>query len=179
MPKKKPVEGKPVVHPELDGFEMNINEFGEITSNTKVDVLNDFLNKNVDDKKFRDLDTIPVKNAKKKADEDDDEDFDDDEDDFDEDDDMDDEDLPDEEDEIDQEEKDPYDLDDKEHEFEDIEDLVKNMEKDFGKKGRGQEEEEEEESNDFSEEEFLDEYNDDFSEEDNYNLDEGDADDRY
>lgn len=175
MPKKKPLEGKPVVHPELDGFEMSINEFGEITSNTKVDVLNDFLNKHVDDKKFRDLDSIPVKNAKRKDDEDDDDDEMDDEDD----DEMDDDEIEDEDD-LDSDEKDPYDIDDKEHDYEDIEDLVKNMEKDFGKKGRGandDEEADEEENDDFSEEEFLDEYNDDFSEEDNYNFGDGEKDD--
>jgi hypothetical protein len=178
MPKKKPVEGKPEVHTELDGFEVSINEFGEIVSNTKVDVINDFLNKHVDDKKFRGLDDIPVKNAKKKLEEDIDDDIDDEEfDDADDDDDeMDDEDLP-EEDENEEEEKDPYELDEKDPDLEDIEELVKSMEKDFGKRGGG--EEEEEESDDFQEEEFLDEYNDDFSEEDNYNFDEGDADDKY
>ena len=59
MPKKKPLQGKPEVHKELDGFEMDINEFGEITSNTNIDKLNTFLNKNVDDKKFRGLDNVP------------------------------------------------------------------------------------------------------------------------
>ncbi|MFN0274357.1 MAG: hypothetical protein ACKVPJ_01320 [Chitinophagales bacterium] len=176
MPKKKPVEGKPEVHPELDGFEVSINEFGEIVSNTKVDVLNDFLNKHVDDKKFKGLDDIPVKNAKKKTEEEedieDDEDFDDDDDDE-----MDDEDLPEEDELVEEDEKDPYELDEKDPDLEDIEELVKSMEKDFGKRGVSQEEEEE--TNDFQEEEFLDEYNDDFSEEDNYNFDDGDSDERY
>lgn len=181
MPKKKPVEGKPVVHPELDGLEISINEFGEIVSNMKVDTLNDFLNEHVDDKKFRDLETIPVKNGKKKpVEEDDDMDDDDaDEDDYDEDEDMDDDDeMEDDEDEVEGDGKDPYDLDEKEHDYEDIEELVKNMEKDFGKKGKARDEEEEEEE-DVVEEEFLDEYNDDFSEEDSYNFDEGDMDDKY
>ncbi|MBC8045241.1 MAG: hypothetical protein H7Y00_00450 [Fimbriimonadaceae bacterium] len=185
MPKKKPVEGKPVVHPELDGFEMSINEFGEITTNTKVDVLNDFLNKHVEDKKFHDLDEIPYadvsKKSKTKADADDDEEEEEDEEDLD-DDDMDDDELDDDaEEEIGEGkatgEKDLYDLDDKDHDYEDIEDLVKNMEKDFGKKAKGGDEEEEA-ADDFVEEEFLDEYNDDFSEEDSYNLDEGE-DDKY
>jgi hypothetical protein len=177
MPKKKPVEGKPVVHPELDGFEVSINEFGEIVSNTKIDVLNNFLDKHVDDKKFKNPDGTPIKNAKKKDIEDDE--FDD-EDDFEDDDDMnDDDDLPEEDDEeIDEDENDPYDLDDKDPDFEDIEELVKSMEKDFGKRGRLDDDEQEEET-ETVEEEYLDEYNDDYSEEDSYNFDDGDQDDRY
>jgi len=42
MPKKKPKEGKPEVHSELQGFEININEFGEIVSNFNIDKINDF-----------------------------------------------------------------------------------------------------------------------------------------
>ena len=53
MPKKKPKKGEPEVHQELKGFDIKINEFGEITSNFDVDRLNDFLNENVDDKKLR------------------------------------------------------------------------------------------------------------------------------
>lgn len=37
----------------LDGFEIKINEFGQINTNLDIDKLNDFLNKNVDDKKLR------------------------------------------------------------------------------------------------------------------------------
>jgi len=53
MPKKKPQKGKPEVHKELEGFELNINEFGEITSNMDRGRLNEFLNKHVEDKKFK------------------------------------------------------------------------------------------------------------------------------
>ncbi len=53
MPKKKSQKGKPQVNEELKGFEIQINEFGEIKSNFDTDKLNDFLNKNVDDKKLR------------------------------------------------------------------------------------------------------------------------------
>lgn len=53
MPKKKPKKGKPEVHEELEGFEIKINEFGEIVSNLDVEKLNQFLNQNVDDKKLR------------------------------------------------------------------------------------------------------------------------------
>lgn len=101
------MEGKPEVHEELEGFDMQINEFGEIISNTSVDKLNRFLNKHVEDKKFKGMDQLPYA----QHDDDDDEDLDDD--DFEEgDDDLD------------------FDSDDDDE----IADLVKNMEKDFGKK---------------------------------------------
>ena len=37
----------------LDGFEIKINEFGQVNTNLEIDKLNDFLNKNIDDKKLR------------------------------------------------------------------------------------------------------------------------------
>lgn len=58
MPKKKPQEGKPKVNKDLEGFEIHINEFGQIVSNMKPEELNKFLNKNVDDKKLRDRDDV-------------------------------------------------------------------------------------------------------------------------
>lgn len=58
MPKKKPQEGKPQVHKDLKGFELTINEFGEIKSNMDADTLNKFLNKNVEDKKLKDRDDL-------------------------------------------------------------------------------------------------------------------------
>ena len=58
MPKKKPKKGEPEVHKELKGFDIKINEFGEITSNFEVDRLNEFLNVNVDDKKLRDREDL-------------------------------------------------------------------------------------------------------------------------
>ncbi len=54
MPKKNPLKGKPKVHEDLKGFEININEFGEITSSMKVEKLNEFLNENLEDKKLKD-----------------------------------------------------------------------------------------------------------------------------
>ena len=39
---------------ELDGFDIKVDSFGEVKSNLKIDEINEFLNKNVDDKKFRD-----------------------------------------------------------------------------------------------------------------------------
>ncbi|MFT4666294.1 MAG: hypothetical protein ACI8YQ_003730 [Polaribacter sp.] len=56
MAKKKKTDKKPKVHEELDGFEMKINSFGEITSNFEVDKINEFLNENVPDKKFTEKD---------------------------------------------------------------------------------------------------------------------------
>lgn len=54
MPKKKPKTGKPEVHDELKGFNIKINEFGEIVSNFEVDKLNTFLDENLEDKKLVD-----------------------------------------------------------------------------------------------------------------------------
>jgi hypothetical protein len=52
MPKKKPKKGKPEVHDELKGFNIKVNEFGEIVTNLEIDKLNEFLNENVKDKKL-------------------------------------------------------------------------------------------------------------------------------
>ena len=53
--KQNPTE-KPKVHPELEGFDVKINSFGEITTNFSIDKINEFLNKNVVDKKLKHLD---------------------------------------------------------------------------------------------------------------------------
>lgn len=49
-------EGKPEkkarVHPELEGFEIKINPLGDISSNFNIDQLNQFLDRNVTDKKL-------------------------------------------------------------------------------------------------------------------------------
>ena len=55
---KKEKKKKPNVNPELEGFEVNINSFGEIKSSLKIDELNQFLNKNVEDKKLKDRDDL-------------------------------------------------------------------------------------------------------------------------
>jgi len=167
MPKKKPLEGKPEVHKDLDGFEMNINEFGEITTNTDIDKLNQFLNKNVDDKKFRGLDNLPYAKGG-----DDDEESTEEKDDLNE--------ISDEFEEFrqfnDKDFKDEFDFDEKDeadgyfnegkHEYEQFEDEEDDAKAD-------------DEEDDFDDEEFLDDYADDYGEEDNYNLDEGDFDDKY
>jgi hypothetical protein len=54
MTKKKKKEEEPRVHEELKGFKMEINSFGEISSSFSIDKINEFLNKNVEDKKLKD-----------------------------------------------------------------------------------------------------------------------------
>ena len=53
---KNKKEGTPKVHPELEGFNITIDKFGQLKSNMTTEQLNEFLNKNVDDKKLRDRD---------------------------------------------------------------------------------------------------------------------------
>jgi len=58
---------KPKVNPELDGFDIQINSFGEITTSFDIDKINSFLNTHVDDKKLRDREDLPeVKKKRKK-----------------------------------------------------------------------------------------------------------------
>ncbi|MDF1694200.1 MAG: hypothetical protein P1U56_00110 [Saprospiraceae bacterium] len=52
MPKKMKKEGKPVVHEDLDGFNIKINAFGEMETTVPIDKLNTFLNDKVEDKKL-------------------------------------------------------------------------------------------------------------------------------
>ncbi len=82
----------------LDGLEIGVNQFGEISSNLNVDEMNSFLNKSVFDKKLKNKLSPEMSGDYDALDEDfedDDDDFDDDEDDaFDDfDDDYDDDDL--------------------------------------------------------------------------------------
>lgn len=61
MAKKKgkaPKEEKAKVNKDLDGFDIRIDSFGEIQSSLPIDKINEFLNKNVDDKKLRDRDDL-------------------------------------------------------------------------------------------------------------------------
>lgn len=59
MAKKKTTKNeKPKVNPELEGFEIKVNTFGEIITNYDINKINEFLNKNVDDKKLRDRDDL-------------------------------------------------------------------------------------------------------------------------
>ena len=59
--KKKAKEATPKVHPELEGFNIEVNSFGEIVSTHKIDELRAFLDKNVVDKKLKDRDDLDVK----------------------------------------------------------------------------------------------------------------------
>ena len=52
--KNKEEDKKPKVHDDLKGFDMKINEFGEIVSNLEIEKINTFLDENVEDKKFKD-----------------------------------------------------------------------------------------------------------------------------
>lgn len=47
-------EDKPNVHDELKGFDIEINEFGQIKTSYDVNKINKFLNQNVQDKKLVD-----------------------------------------------------------------------------------------------------------------------------
>lgn len=55
MAKKKeiPKQELPKVHKDLEGFEISINTFGEINRTIDIGKINEFLNKNMDDKKLR------------------------------------------------------------------------------------------------------------------------------
>jgi hypothetical protein len=65
---KKPNKVKPKarVHKDLDGLDVSIDSFGEIRSNTKIEKINEFLNKNVDDKKLTDREGFTKKKEAKK-----------------------------------------------------------------------------------------------------------------
>lgn len=68
---KKPAKTtpKPRVHRELDGFEVSIDQFGELRSNMNIEKINEFLNQNVDDKKLaerEDYDDMKKEKPKKK-----------------------------------------------------------------------------------------------------------------
>ena len=53
---KKPQPKKPRVHKDLQGFEMSVDQFGEIKSNMNIEKINEFLDKNVNDKKLAERD---------------------------------------------------------------------------------------------------------------------------
>ncbi|KAB7731465.1 hypothetical protein F5984_11800 [Rudanella paleaurantiibacter] len=68
---------KPRVHKDLEGFDIQINSFGEITTSYDIDKINQFLNKTVDDKKLRhrdDLKALRGEEEPKAAEEEEDED---------------------------------------------------------------------------------------------------------
>lgn len=65
--KKKDENQKPKVAKELDGLDLNVDSFGEIQNSLSIDKINDFLNKNVDDKKLRDRDDLDELKGDKEA----------------------------------------------------------------------------------------------------------------
>jgi hypothetical protein len=65
--KKDPKKNqKPRVNPELEGFEMHIDTFGEIKSTFDIEKINEFLNRTVEDKKLKDRKDIEQIKGKKK-----------------------------------------------------------------------------------------------------------------
>ena len=62
-PKKSKKEEKPKVNKELEGFDIEIDAFGEIKTNFDINKINEFLNRNVDDKKLRGRKDQPEKDA--------------------------------------------------------------------------------------------------------------------
>ena len=53
MPKKMRKKGKPNVHHQLKGFDIKINQLGEMETSFAIDKVNEFLNENVEDKKLK------------------------------------------------------------------------------------------------------------------------------
>ena len=69
MAKKDDKKKKPSVNPELEGFDIEIDSFGEIKTNFNIDKINEFLNKNVEDKKLLEReDYDDLKSGKKQQD---------------------------------------------------------------------------------------------------------------
>ena len=54
--KKTSNKPKPRVHKDLQGLDITIDQFGEIKANMNIEKLNEFLDKNVDDKKLAERD---------------------------------------------------------------------------------------------------------------------------
>ncbi len=61
--KNKDKDKKPKVHSDLKGFDIKINSSGEIESTFTIDQINDFLNKEVVDKKLKDREDLEVKRS--------------------------------------------------------------------------------------------------------------------
>jgi hypothetical protein len=50
--RKPTTKAQPRVHKDLQGLDITIDQFGEIKANMNIEKLNEFLDKNVDDKKL-------------------------------------------------------------------------------------------------------------------------------
>lgn len=57
MAKKKTASDNPDVHDDLEGFDIQINEFGELSATLGIEKVNQFLNENVEDKKLKNQNT--------------------------------------------------------------------------------------------------------------------------
>ncbi|HEY3403007.1 MAG TPA: hypothetical protein VGK59_06455 [Ohtaekwangia sp.] len=67
MAKKEPAKPKARVHKDLNGLDISIDQFGEIKSNMNIEKINEFLDRNVDDKKLAERDDYTeLKKGKKK-----------------------------------------------------------------------------------------------------------------
>jgi hypothetical protein len=55
---------KPKVHKELEGLDLKIDTFGELSSNMNIDKINQFLNGKVDDLKLQDQKSTKKRTAK-------------------------------------------------------------------------------------------------------------------
>ena len=64
--KKSVKKRKPRVHSQLEGFEVSVDQFGELQSNMPIEKLNKFLDENVDDKKLEDREEFKESKKKKK-----------------------------------------------------------------------------------------------------------------
>ena len=49
---------KAKVHKDLEGLDLSVDSFGEIKSNMPIEKINQFLNKNVEDKKLKDREDL-------------------------------------------------------------------------------------------------------------------------
>lgn len=70
MAKKKSKKEKetPKVSKDLTGFDIKVNSFGEIITSYDLDKVNEFLDKNVDDKKLKNRSDLMKKKGSKKED---------------------------------------------------------------------------------------------------------------
>jgi hypothetical protein len=55
---KKTKKQKMSLHPQLDSFEIKINQFGEVVATYDLNRLNQFLDTQVEDKKFRGIEVV-------------------------------------------------------------------------------------------------------------------------
>lgn len=64
---KNDKQKKPKVHKDLEGFDVEIDSFGEIKTRFDLNKINRFLDKHVQDKKFRGIDVERVDEVKEEG----------------------------------------------------------------------------------------------------------------